>query len=111
LKPGAALVELRPVLDGAFAFDFIGGDDRIRLSTPASLSDAGRAAFDAMPPDQPISAARFSLLDIDIMDGSDPDDPFPPGSAIVLCVSFLHWVKCWIRWLPGPTFPQPPILV
>jgi hypothetical protein len=111
LAPGAVLVELRPILGGEFAFDFVVGDGRTRFSTPASLSSAGQRGLELTPADRPISATRFSLLDIDIMDGSDPDDPLPPGSGIVLCISFLHWVKCWVHWLPGPTVPQGPILV
>lgn len=111
LAPGAALVELRPIPGKAFALDFIGGDGRTRLATPASPSSAGHHPFESLPPDQPISAARYILLDIHIIDGSDPDDPIPPGSGIVFCISFLEWISCWVHWFPGPTFPQGPILV
>ncbi len=107
LGPGAALIELRPVPDGEFAFDFVGGDGRTRFSTRASLKDRG--AFESLPPDRTVAAAGFSLIDIDITGGSGRDDPFPPGTFWV-CVSFLGWRYCGFIDT-GPTVPQGPIII
>lgn len=106
LAPGAALVELRPVLGGDYAFDFLADDGRIRFSTMALITN--REKFDSIPAGQPLAAYRLPLIDIIISDGSDPDDPLPPGLTVV-CISFLCWVKCWIY--PRPHVPPPPILV
>ena len=107
--PGAALVELRPVPAGEFAFDFVGGDGRTRFSTRASIKDRG--GFESLPPDRPLAASGLSLIDIDVTGGSGPDDPFPPGTFWI-CVSFLAWRYCgFIDTGPGPTVPQGPILV
>jgi hypothetical protein len=107
LAPGAALVELRPVTAGEFAFDFVGGDGRTRFSTRASIKDRG--GFESLPLDRPLAASGLSLIDIDITGGSGPDDPFPPGTFYI-CVSFLAWRYCGFIDT-GPTVPQGPILV
>lgn len=108
LGPGASLVELRPIGSGGFAFDFLGDNNQLRMGTLASPANPDR--FDAIPDDVPLVSRRLSLIDGDIIDGSDPDDPFPPGGPIAICVSFLDWWNCWIIGT-GPTFPQPPIFV
>ena len=33
LKPGATLVEMRPLRNGGFAFDYIGGDGKVKMAT------------------------------------------------------------------------------
>ena len=107
LGPGAALVELRPIVPGEFAFDFVGGDGRTRFSTLARVKD--RRRFDSLPPDQRLALAGFSLVDIDVTGGSGPDDPFPPGTFWV-CVSFLGWRYCGFIDTT-PTVPGPIIFV
>ena len=107
LAPGAALVELRPVTAGEFAFDFVGGNGRTRFSTLARIKDRGR--FESLPLDRPLATSGLSLIDIDITGGSGPDDPFPPGTFYI-CVSLLAWRYCGFIDT-GPTVPQGPILV
>ncbi len=87
----------------------MGGDGRTRFSTRAALKD--RAGFESLPPDQPLAASGFSLIDIDITGGgSGPNDPLPPGNFWV-CVSFLAWRYCGFIDIT-PTVPSPgPIIV
>jgi len=84
LGPGAALVVLRPVPTGEFAFDFVGGDGRIRFSTRATLKDP--VGFESLPSDRSIAAFPSCMLDIDIYGGgSGPNDPLPPGTGSSAC--------------------------
>ncbi len=38
LEPGATLVEMRPLPNGGFAFDYIGGDGKVKMATPTHPS-------------------------------------------------------------------------
>jgi hypothetical protein len=109
LAPGAALVELRPVPTGEFAFDFVGGDGRTRFSTRAVPKDPD--GFESLAPDRPIAAAGFCSIDIDVYGGGPgPNDPLPPGNWII-CVSYLAWRYCGAIDIT-PTVPSPgPIIV
>ncbi len=90
LAPGATLVELRPVLHGGFAFDFVGEDGEVKLSTNAKRKRGLRLG--SFAPDKPVASRSWLLLDAIIYTGEPPDSPLPYP---VICVSFLHWHKCW----------------
>ena len=109
LGPGAALVVLRPVPTGEFAFDFVGGDGRIRFSTRATLKDP--VGFESLPSDRSIAAFPSCMLDIDIYGGgSGPNDPLPPGNWVI-CVSILAWRYCGHIDIPPTNPPTGPIIV
>ncbi len=90
LDPGATLVQLRTVLQGGFAFDFVGEDGAVKLSTEATPKPGSR--LDSFAPDQRIASRSWLLLDAIIYSGDPPDSPLPYP---VICISFLHWHKCW----------------
>lgn len=90
LAPGATLVELRPVPHGGFAFDFIADDGAAKLSTNAKRKRGLRLG--SFAPAQPVASRSWLLLDSIIYTGDPPDSPLPYP---VICISFLHWHKCW----------------
>jgi hypothetical protein len=95
LAPGAYLVELRPITGDGFAFDFVGGDGKVKLATRASLKEGSR--FNDLAPDQALAARPWFLLDVVIDDPwGGMNDPLPPDTQTRFCVSFLEWIKCWI---------------
>jgi hypothetical protein len=78
LEPGAYVVGVRRIGHGQVAFDFYG---------------------------KPGAPSFFDIFDLDI-DLGGKDSFFPPGT-IQICVSFLHWKKCWVIDLPDIRIPWP----
>jgi len=95
IAPGAYLVELRPIVDNAFAFDLIDGGNRTVFSTLATPTD--RRRLEKFPLTAPINEGQFSLIDVSVC------DLFPPGEGECdVCVSFLIWKECWFVSFPVP---------
>jgi hypothetical protein len=94
LEPGAYVVGVRRIGHGQVAFDFYGKPGAPSFSTVAK---------ETSPPDD--GRFFFDIFDLDI-DLGGKDSFFPPGT-IQICVSFLHWKKCWVIDLPDIRIPWP----
>ena len=111
LEPDSYVVQLRPLLRGGFAFDFVDKKNNVALSTCATSTDPGR--FEAFPLETKALMIFGKLLDGNIgpeiclppdgLIGPGPGPTFPtPGPAgdcsTSVCVSFLYWEIC--LWIP-----------
>jgi hypothetical protein len=121
LEPGPYVVQLRPLLKGGFAFDFVDKNYNVALSTCATSTDPGR--FEAFP-EEMLALSIFGKL-IDASAGPEicfgpgtitpigtgptfPDPPFPGPEwdcVSFICVSFLYWELC--VELPTVVAPEP----
>ncbi len=74
LEPGATLVELRPLRGGDFAFDYIGGDGKVKMATDTHRSSQ---AGDRLGLSDPGGSQHFDIEVNHVIRAPTIDDPLP----------------------------------
>lgn len=122
LEPGSYVVQLRPLIKGGFAFDFVDNKNNVALSTCATSTNPGR--FEALSEETLALRIFGKLIDASIgpelcfgpgtitpIGGPEPTFPTPPfpgpewDCTTFICVSFLYWEIC--VELPTVAAPEP----
>lgn len=82
LEPGAALVELRPLRGGDFAFDYVGGDGKVKMATDTHKS---HQSGDTLGLSDPGGSQHFDIEVNHVIRAPTIDDPLP---CDYICTSY-----------------------